>query len=182
MPRGLLLQSAIRAGHPMAIHIIQAASIAKENLDPLGPVNAPLSSPVPQLVGRQYPSNELGIDGVGIWECSPGRWQRTIMLAEFAHFIKGSARFIPDGGVPIDIRAGDTIWFPANSRGIWEINEDVRKVYVIIHPPSLLRILKFRTKKILANWGIRKQTPSAAKPACGAIPATASLRTGVPEQ
>lgn len=133
----------------MAIVISQAAGIPKGDLDRLGPVKMPLSSPAAMLVGRKYLDDAPGIDSMGIWECSPGRWQRTIMEEEFAHFVKGSARFVPDHGEPIELRAGDTIWFPANSRGVWEIAEDVRKVYVIIDRPSLLKSLKLRIKKIL---------------------------------
>src|SRR5437762_7902957 len=138
----------------MAIVISQAASMAKEDLDPLGPVKIALSSPVSMLTGRKYLENVPGIDGMGIWECSPGRWQRTIMEEEFAHFIKGSARFVPEVGEPILLRAGDTIWFPANSRGIWEIEEDVRKVYVIIDHPNLFKCFKLWVKERIACFGM----------------------------
>jgi uncharacterized cupin superfamily protein len=141
----------------MTIVISQPASMSKEELDGLGPVKAPISLPAAELVGRKYLDNAPGIDGMGIWECSPGRWTRTIMQEEFAHFIKGSARFIPeDGSPPINLKAGDTIWFPKNSRGIWEITEDVRKVYVIIDRPSLLKRAKARLKTFFMAWGIKK--------------------------
>jgi len=133
----------------MTILIRQAASMRKDELDPLGPVKMPLSSPPSMLTGRKYIDEAPGIDSMGIWECSPGRWQRTIMEEEFAHFIVGSARFVPEHGEPIDIRAGDTIWFPANSRGVWEISEDVRKVYVIIERPGLLQRIKTAIKHVL---------------------------------
>src|SRR4051812_46063637 len=121
----------------MAILISQAAGMPKGDLDDLGPVKKPLSHPAAALTGKKYIDDLAGIDSMGIWECSPGRWQRTIMQEEFAHFVKGSARFIPDDGEAIDIHAGDTIWFPANSAGVWEITEEVRKVYVIINRPSV---------------------------------------------
>jgi uncharacterized cupin superfamily protein len=150
----------------MAIVIRQPASMAKEDLEQLGPVKAPLTFPAAQLVGRKYLQNEPGIDGMGIWECSPGRWQRTIMEEEFAHFILGSARFVPeDGSEPINLYAGDSIWFPANSRGVWEISEDVRKVYVIISRPSLLKRLKMRVKRTLAA---RRSSASASSVKAGA--------------
>jgi uncharacterized cupin superfamily protein len=143
----------------MAILIPQAAAIPKAELDQLGPVKIPLGSPIALLVGRKYLNDVPGIDSMGIWECSPGRWQRTIMEEEFAHFITGSARFIPEDGTAIDIRAGDTIWFPANSGGIWEISEDVRKVYVIIDRPSLFKRFKTGLKRIMAAWGFGKPAP-----------------------
>ncbi len=146
----------------MAILISQPAAIRKEDLDELGPVKIPLSSPVPMLVGRKYLNDVPGIDSMGIWECSPGRWQRTIMEEEFAHFIQGRARFIPDDGDPIEIKAGDTIWFPANSGGVWEILEDVRKVYVIIDRPNFLKRTKARAKKLLSAW-LEAPAPSATR-------------------
>jgi hypothetical protein len=144
----------------MTILISQAAAIRKEDLHRLGPVKVPLSSPAALLVGRKYLNNAPGIDSMGIWECSPGRWQRTIMEEEFAHFIVGSARFIPAQGDPIEIKAGDTIWFPANSVGVWEIEEDVRKVYVIIDRPGIVKKAKARIKSMLRSLGLKK-APSA---------------------
>src|ERR1041385_8835539 len=134
----------------MTIHISNAAALPKASLDELGPVKKPLSWPAAALVGKKYIDEAPGIDSMGIWECSPGRWQRTIMEEEFAHFLTGSARFIPDQGEPIDIRAGDTIWFPSNSCGVWEISENVRKVYVIIDRPNFIKRVKTRIKEALA--------------------------------
>jgi len=118
----------------MAILIRQAAEIPKTQLDQLGPVKKPLSFPPAELTGVKYFVGRGGDRMMGVWECSPGCWQRTILEEEFAHFVAGSARFIPEDGEPIDIRAGDSIWFPRNSRGVWEITENVRKVYVILYP------------------------------------------------
>jgi len=126
----------------MVILISQAAKMRQEELDELGPVKKPISAPAARLIGRKYIDERDGIDCMGIWECSPGVWERTIMQEEFAHFISGSATFIPHGGEPIEIRAGDTVWFPPNSRGVWKITEDVRKVYVVIDRPGVLQQFK----------------------------------------
>jgi uncharacterized protein len=139
----------------MVIHISQAAKMRGEELDELGPVKKPLSEPASRLIGRKYIDESNGVDCMGIWECSPGRWQRTIMQEEFAHFLSGSATFHPDMGEPIDIKAGDTVWFPRNTSGVWEIKEDVRKVYVVIDRPSAWR--RFR------NWMRSLLDPHAAK-------------------
>jgi uncharacterized cupin superfamily protein len=136
----------------MAILIRQPATIPGHELDQLGPVKQPLSLPASVLIGKKFIDEIPGIDSMGIWECSPGRWQRTIMQEEFAHFIAGSARFIPDNGEPIDIHAGDTIWFPANSPGVWEITEDVRKVYVIIDRPTMWSRWKSVVKMVFKRW------------------------------
>lgn len=62
----------------------------------------------------------------------PGRWRRQIEQQEFCHFIKGRCTFTPDGGEPLTIEAGDALMLPANSTGIWDIHETVRKTYVLI--------------------------------------------------
>jgi uncharacterized cupin superfamily protein len=125
----------------MTIVIRQAAAIPPAQLDNLGPVEAPLSWPPAELSGTKYLVGRPGVRMMGVWESSPGRWQRTVMQEEFAHFIEGSARFLPEEGEPIDIKAGDTIWFPPNTRGVWEISEKVRKVYIILYKRNPLAAL-----------------------------------------
>lgn len=95
------------------------------------PVAVPLGEPV---ASTRCISDER-TDGVeaGIWECSPGRWRRQIVQQEFCHFISGHCTFTPDGGEPIEIRAGDALMMPANTTGIWDIQETVRKTFVLIY-------------------------------------------------
>jgi len=129
------------------IVIRQPLKIPDEKLDQLGPVKVPLSAPAARLIGHRYIDEAPGIDSMGIWECSPGRWRRTIMQEEIAHFLKGRAIFTPEGGEPVEIVAGDTVWFPKNSRGVWDIVEDSRKVYVVIERPGPIRKLKNLIKR-----------------------------------
>src|SRR6478736_10550966 len=155
----------------MAILIPKAADMPRSLLDEWGPVKKPLSRPAAGLAGKKYIDEAPGIDSMGIWECSSGHWQRTIIQEEFAHFVKGSARFIPTHGAPIDIQAGDTIWFPANSTGIWEIKENVRKVYVIIDRPSVWRIFRCSLKAALQR-GFGSPAPSTESAGLEPEPAT----------
>jgi uncharacterized cupin superfamily protein len=32
----------------------------------------------------------------------------------------------------VEFRAGDTLFFPPDTRGVWEIRETVRKLYVMV--------------------------------------------------
>jgi hypothetical protein len=166
----------------MVILISQSAEIPKEQLDSLGPVKKPLSHPAAALTGKKLIDEAPGIDSMGIWECSPGRWQRTIMQEEFAHFVKGSARFIPVHGDPIDIRAGDTIWFPANTGGVWEISEDVRKVYVIIDRPTVWREFRRFFKTKLRRWLGLSPMPAELQHSTGASPAAVTVWHSPDEQ
>lgn len=109
-----------------------AASVPSDQLQDWGPVVEPLGTPIAHLRGRAAFEDKAGAPDVGIWECSPGRWRRQVKSAEFCHFIAGHCTFIADDGQRLEIKAGDALYFPANSLGIWEVHETVRKTYVIL--------------------------------------------------
>lgn len=99
-------------------------------LEGSNPVAVPLSEPV-AVASTTSVERSDGVE-TGVWECSPGRWRRQIVQQEFCHFVAGRCTFTPDGGEPIEIRAGDALMMPANTLGIWDIQETVRKTYVLI--------------------------------------------------
>ena len=99
-------------------------------LDESNPVAVPLSEPV-AVTSTTSVERSDGVE-TGIWECTPGRWRRQIVQQEFCHFVAGRCTFTPHGGEPIEIRAGDALMMPANTLGIWDIQETVRKTYVLI--------------------------------------------------
>ena len=94
------------------------------------PVAVPLGTPV-SVTSVTCVERTDGVE-TGISECTPGRWRRQIVQQEFCHFIQGRCTFTPDGGEPLTIEAGDALMLPANSTGIWDIQETVRKTYVLI--------------------------------------------------
>ena len=99
-------------------------------LEHSAPVAVPLGEPV-AVASTTSVERDDGVE-TGIWECTPGRWRRQIVQQEFCHFIKGRCTFTPDGGEPLVIEAGDALMLPANSTGTWDIQETVRKTYVLI--------------------------------------------------
>jgi uncharacterized cupin superfamily protein len=106
------------------------ANPANMNLPDAGPVAAPLGQPVVQLkcaVSAAIPERQIE---AGVWEASPGKWRRQIVTAEFCHFLSGRCTFTPDDGPPLEIKAGDAVFFPPNSLGVWHVHETVRKTYV----------------------------------------------------
>lgn len=108
-------------------HFRNTPEIALEDSNPVAvPLGEPLAVTSTTSVERS--------DGVetGVWECTPGRWRRQIVQQEFCHFVAGRCTFTPDGGETIEIRAGDALMMPANTTGIWDIQETVRKTYVLI--------------------------------------------------
>lgn len=114
------------------VKLAQPAAMASAAIGPATPVAAPLGDPVSlcRTLGHA-PGAQVSM---GVWECSPGLWRRQVMRAEFSHLLEGRCRFIPDGGEPITLAAGDAVYFPPHSSGVWDISETVRKVYVIFDP------------------------------------------------
>jgi uncharacterized cupin superfamily protein len=47
------------------------------------------------------------------------------------HFLAGSGSFTPDSEDTIHFTGGDTLFFEANTEGLWKVNETMRKIYVI---------------------------------------------------
>jgi uncharacterized cupin superfamily protein len=123
------------------IRLVSPESLPTEQLTDWGPAKVPVGTLIAHIRSSEQTSSDSGRDRVGVWECTPGCWRRQVMEREFAHFLSGRARFVPDDGEPFDICAGDAVWFPADTTGTWEISETLRKSYVIIgfRPAERLR-------------------------------------------
>ncbi|WP_082621848.1 cupin domain-containing protein [Bordetella sp. N] len=68
----------------------------------------------------------------GFWECTPGSFPRHIKAGEIMHILAGAGSFQPEDGEKVEFGPGDSLFFPAETRGIWEIRETLRKLYVIV--------------------------------------------------
>lgn len=93
------------------------------------PVGVPTSEEVAAV--RIAAHQKIPVGNSGVWECTPGRFRRGVAEAEYSYFISGDGSFTVDGGERVEFRAGDAIYFPANTQGEWEIRQTVRKAYVI---------------------------------------------------
>lgn len=113
----------------MKVQQIKQAS-RLEALEDWGTAGLPGTEPA-QVSGRQYviPGSEA-VD-TGVFECTPGIYRRSVKQAEVMHFVAGAGTFTPDGEDTIHFRSGDTLFFEANTEGLWKIDETIRKVYVI---------------------------------------------------
>ncbi len=116
----------------MITHVIN--SVQCIDLVDSGPMPNPLSGS-PQTQARRIQVE--GVPGAesGVWECSVGSWRRATPNAEVMHFVAGNCIFTPDGQPPLRIRAGDTVVFPVDTNGVWEVYEPIRKVYVTLSKP-----------------------------------------------
>ena len=99
-------------------------------LPDVGPVAVPLGQPVAHLRCFEAFEDKARQIEAGVWECSPGVWKRQVLLAELCHFISGHAFFTPESGETFEIKAGDAVFFPPNSRGTWDVRQTIRKTYV----------------------------------------------------
>jgi uncharacterized protein len=63
----------------------------------------------------------------GFWEATPGTYHATYSAYEFVHVIEGKMTITPDGGTPVHIKAGDAFVVEANFKGLWKIEETIRK-------------------------------------------------------
>lgn len=116
----------------MAIAIIEQSAQAA-GLSSDGPVPRPLSDPPCQTRSLEVPLEGGGNSHSGLWECSPGRFERQVAGAEVMHILSGRGSFTPaGGGAARRFAAGDTLFFPARTFGVWDIEQTVRKVYVVI--------------------------------------------------
>ncbi len=112
----------------MPIISFQPANLL-ENLPEPTPVKVPIGEPVAETRTTSFQGEAAS--RAGVWECSPGVWRRQILQAEFCTFLEGEAVFEPDEGEPVRIKAGDAVYFPANSGGIWRIEKTLRKVFIV---------------------------------------------------
>jgi uncharacterized protein len=67
----------------------------------------------------------------GIWECTagPSRWD--LQTNEFIQIVSGRMTVTRDGEEPIEIGPGDSAVFAKGWGGTWDIQETIRKIYVI---------------------------------------------------
>jgi uncharacterized cupin superfamily protein len=93
-----------------------------------------VGAPTSELIAfsRTASHRETPLGGTGIWECTPGRFRRQVIPAEYSYIISGEGSFTPDGENRIDFRAGDSLYFAPNTQGEWEIHQTVRKAYLIV--------------------------------------------------
>lgn len=115
----------------MSITILQQAATLT-GLQDQGTPARPLGEPLCRFSGLDVELAGAGGAGTGIWECTPGRFERQLAQAEVMHILAGACTFTPTGGAPREIRAGDTLFFPAHTTGTWHVHETLRKVFVIL--------------------------------------------------
>jgi uncharacterized cupin superfamily protein len=65
----------------------------------------------------------------GVWECTPGRFTWSFVWDETATLHRGAATVTPRGGTPLELRAGDLVFFPRGLETEWLVTDTVRKSF-----------------------------------------------------
>jgi uncharacterized cupin superfamily protein len=116
----------------MTIQIIKNSPRRGDLVDS-GAVARPLSQPACTTRTLKLAEATAG-DRMGVWECSAGSYMRQVAEGELMHILSGRCTFTPEGGAPMAIEAGDTVFFPPQTKGRWDMQETLRKVYVVFSP------------------------------------------------
>lgn len=67
----------------------------------------------------------------GIWQSSPGAWRVDYEEWEFCSITEGVSILHEDGKAPVTVKAGDNFAIRPGFKGVWEVVETTRKLYVI---------------------------------------------------
>lgn len=67
----------------------------------------------------------------GMWESTPGAWRVDYEEWEFCSFLEGVSILHEDGKAPVRRAAGDSFILRPGFKGVWEVVETTRKLYVI---------------------------------------------------
>jgi uncharacterized protein len=106
-------------------------SVSQAHLDPAPLDPADVVDGEPQAAStilRQ--SEDLTLQN-GIWECTPGTFYLPHNYEEQVTVLKGRVTVTPEGGEPVELEAGDTAFFEAGTRVLWEVHDTVRKSWHI---------------------------------------------------
>ncbi|WP_321786236.1 cupin domain-containing protein [Burkholderia pyrrocinia] len=107
-----------------------ARAVAADLPEDWGTAGLPGTVPA-RVTGRQVAIPGSDAIDTGLFECTPGTYRRVVKEAEVMHFVAGTGTFTPDGEDAIEFGAGDTLFFAANTEGLWQVRETMRKIYVI---------------------------------------------------
>jgi uncharacterized protein len=111
--------------------ILLADPLELTELKDWGEVAVPLGAPSSRQSGVLTFRRGDGASETGMWQCTPGRWRCDVQRDEFCYFLAGEAVYTPDSGAPFVVRAGIAATFPAGWKGVCEVRQTVRKVYMV---------------------------------------------------
>lgn len=79
-------------------------------------------------------SAEDGRTLAGVWEAAPGAWRVEYDEWEFCSILSGVSSLAEDGGETVKLVAGMSFVIRPGFRGVWQVIETTRKLYVVRLP------------------------------------------------
>lgn len=73
----------------------------------------------------------------GFWECTPGRFRWEFAWDEFVYVLRGRVTIVDEQGATCTLGPGDTAHFARGLTTIWQVEETVRKYFVLRTPEPL---------------------------------------------
>ena len=71
-----------------------------------------------------------GVFTWSIWEKEVSSFDWYYDNTEVCYLLSGKVVVTPEGGDPVEFKAGDLVTFPKGMKCVWDIKEDVRKHYI----------------------------------------------------
>jgi len=107
----------------------------------------------PQARATAIAKSRDGAMTVIAWSCTKGRFRWHYQVDEMAHILSGAVVITDQTGAERQLCAGDTVFFPAGSTSVWQVEEDVRKIAVCRVAIPKLVALALRIANKLARIG-----------------------------
>ncbi|KAI7845671.1 hypothetical protein COHA_000785 [Chlorella ohadii] len=71
----------------------------------------------------------LGVRSWPTWGCEASKFPWSYDSAETAYVLRGRVIVTPDGGEPVEVKAGDLVTFPKGMSCTWDVKEAIHKHY-----------------------------------------------------
>ncbi len=88
----------------------------------------------PKQILSNHFSNASGEFHVGFWEAEVGIWNVNYTEFEYCEILQGRIRMVDEHGTEQIVVKGDRFVIEAGYKGIWDVQEYAKKVYVIFDP------------------------------------------------
>lgn len=84
----------------------------------------------PQARAKRLATSPDGTAAIIAWSCSPGRFHWYYAVDEILHLISGEVVVTDENGECRRLGPGDMAYFPAGSRSVWHVKQEVKKLAI----------------------------------------------------
>jgi uncharacterized cupin superfamily protein len=84
----------------------------------------------PQAHAKRLATSPDGAAAIIAWSCSPGRFHWHYSVDEILHILSGEVVVTDENGESRRLGPGDMAYFPAGSRSMWHVTQEVKKLAI----------------------------------------------------